>query len=475
MAIFHLSIKIVSRSSGKGAVAAAAYRAGAKLEEKETGYTHDYTRKSGVIYSEIFLPTNAPQEYQNREILWNEVQKVEKKSDAQLAREIEVALPVELSREEQITLLQNYIAENFTSAGMCADMAIHEKHVDGKTVLHQNPHAHILLTTRGFKEDGSWAPKEKKTYALDENGERIPTIHEGYVARQMKRRGLVSERMELNREIKRLNQIISKLKDTVLGIGKRLMELKDNLMKVRMHYGERNIAKRTSNTGLTDKADAALRKQKQAEQDAAYARSHMKIKEVEVERKVLYEKCKNCKQSLLDKKITNYHKRKEYLENYLFLFMMLCTTTMILTSFQQEAFWKDTVDFFTTFLNGCGEVLEMIVDAECGLAQLLAGMIRQSIWSNVVYWIALILFLISTGILLFFICHMVWDKYRKKIRSGVNMWTVSAAILLLMVVVYLGDYIRMIVPINLFLLWLVGVGALLAAEIYVAECKEYHC
>lgn len=319
MAIFHLSIKIVSRSSGKGAVAAAAYRAGAKLEEKETGYTHDYTRKSGVVYSEIFLPVNAPQEYQNREILWNEVQKVEKKSDTQLAREIEVALPVELSREDQITLLRKYIAENFTSAGMCADMAIHEKHVDGKTVLHQNPHAHILLTTRGFKEDGSWAPKEKKTYALDENGERIPlmdentglqklgkrneklwkrvtvlsndwnsqsnaekwrsswadmcnqylapenqidhrsfkrqgieripTIHEGYAARQMERRGIVSERMELNREIKRLNQIISKLKDTVLGIGKRLMELKDNLMKVRMHYGERNIAKRTSNTG----------------------------------------------------------------------------------------------------------------------------------------------------------------------------------------------------------------------------------
>ncbi|MCQ5056397.1 MobA/MobL family protein, partial [Agathobaculum butyriciproducens] len=74
--------------------------------------------------------------------------------------------------------------------------------------------------------------------------ERIPTIHEGYAAKQMERRGLVSERMELNREIKRLNQIISKLKDTVLGIGKRLMELKDNLMKVRMHYGERNIAKR---------------------------------------------------------------------------------------------------------------------------------------------------------------------------------------------------------------------------------------
>ena len=123
---------------------------------------------------------------------------------------------------------------------------------------------------------------------------------------------------------------------------------------------------RLENEEMTDKANAALHKQKQAEQDAAYARSHMKIKEVEVERKVLYEKCKNCKQSLLDKKITNYHKRKEYLENYLFLFMMLCTTTMILTAFQQEAFWKDTVDFFTTFLYGCGEVLEMIVDAEGG-------------------------------------------------------------------------------------------------------------
>lgn len=230
---------------------------------------------------------------------------------------------------------------------------------------------------------------------------------------------------------------------------------------------------RLQNEELTDKADAALRKQKQAEQDAAYARSHMKIKEVEVERKVLYEKCKNCKQSLLDKAIVAYRNRKEYLEKYLFLFMMLCTTTMILTAFQQEAFWKDTVDFFTTFLNGCGEVLEMIIDAECGLAQLLAGMIRQSIWRNVVYWIALALLFIITGILLFFICHMACDKYRKKIRSGINMWTVSIAILLLMVVVYLGDYIRMILPINLFLLWLIDVGVLLAAGIYVAECSKY--
>ena len=117
----------------------------------------------------------------------------------------------------------------------------------------------------------------------------------------------------------------------------------------------------------TQLQEQSLKIRRQAEQDAAYARSHMKIKEVEVERKVLYEKYKNCKQPLLDKAIVAYRNRKEHLENYLFLFMTLCTTTMILTAFQQEAFWKDTVDFLTTFLNGCGEVLEMIADAECGL------------------------------------------------------------------------------------------------------------
>ena len=176
MAIFHLSIKIVSRSKGKSAVAASAYRAGEKLTETETGYVHDYTKKNGVIHTEVFLPANAPPEFSSREILWNEVQKIEKQADAQMAREIEVALPVELSREEQLELVRKYVRENFTDAGMCADVAIHEKEVDGKTVIHQNPHAHILLTTRAFKEDGSWAPKEKKTYALDEKGERIPLI-----------------------------------------------------------------------------------------------------------------------------------------------------------------------------------------------------------------------------------------------------------------------------------------------------------
>lgn len=294
-----------------------------------------------------------------------------------------------------------------------------------------------------------------------------------------------SDLLAMLEQMEQMQAELTEKTQTIQALESELQQLQEQSLKIRRqaeHIVKQNESDRIlkdnerlslENEELTDKANAALHKQKQAEQDAAYARSHMKIKEVEVERKVLYEKCKNCKQSLLDKKITNYRKRKEYLENYLFLFMMLCTTTMILTAFQQEAFWKDTVDFFTTFLNGCGEVLEMIVDAECGLAQLLADMISQPIWSNVVYWIALILFLISTGILLFFICHMAWDRYRKKVQSGINMWTVSAAILLLMVVVYLGDYIRMILPMNLLLLWIVGVGVLLVAGIYVVECNKY--
>ena len=319
MAIFHLTIKIVSRGGGKSAVAASAYRAGEKLTETETGYVHDYTKKTGVIHTEVFLPSNAPPEYVSREILWNEVQKIEKQTDAQLAREIEVALPVELSREEQIELVRKYVTENFVSVGMCADVAIHEKKVDGKRVLHQNPHAHILLTTRAFKEDGTWAPKEKKAYALDENGERIPlidpvtglqklgkrnekmwkritvlandwndqsnaekwrqswadmcnlylpkeqridhrsferqgleqipTIHEGFVARQMERRGEVSERMEFNRTVRRLNEVINKIKNVVAGIDIRLLKLKDDLQKARMIYGERNNGNAASYTG----------------------------------------------------------------------------------------------------------------------------------------------------------------------------------------------------------------------------------
>jgi ATP-dependent exoDNAse (exonuclease V) alpha subunit len=138
MSIYHCSIKIISRSSGRSAVSAAAYRSGEKLYNEETGLIHDYTAKEGVIMNEIMLLGGAPARLLDRSTLWNEVQKIEKRTDAQFAREVEVALPCELTRDQQIECIRAFIKENFTYNGMIADWALHDKG-DG------NPHAHILL------------------------------------------------------------------------------------------------------------------------------------------------------------------------------------------------------------------------------------------------------------------------------------------------------------------------------------------
>lgn len=266
MSIYHCSIKNISRSSGRSAVACAAYRSGEELEDVETGITHDYRKKTGIAFAEIFLCKNAPERFQNREELWNEVEKIEKAADARLAREIEVAIPRELSLEEMKNLVAGY-AKMLTEEGMCVDAAIHLKV--------GNPHAHLMCTTRKIKADGTWDQKEKKVYALDEFGNKIPvidqetreqkigargrriwkrvtvaandlnakenvekwrkmwsehcnaylepeqqidhrsyerqgkkdvipTIHEGYAAREMEKRGKLAERCEINRDIKEI-------------------------------------------------------------------------------------------------------------------------------------------------------------------------------------------------------------------------------------------------------------------------------
>lgn len=169
MAIYHCHCKIISRGQGRSAVGAAAYRSGEKLYNEYDGIEHDYTKKGGVAYSEIMLCENAPKEYQDRQTLGNAVEKIEKGSKAQLAREYEVALPVELSREEQIQLVRDFVKENFVDKGMCVDFSIHDKE-------NGNPHAHIMLTTRPINENGEWGMKEKKDYMRDENGERVPLI-----------------------------------------------------------------------------------------------------------------------------------------------------------------------------------------------------------------------------------------------------------------------------------------------------------
>ncbi len=166
IAIYHWNIGIVSRGKGKSAVAAAAYRSGEKLTNEWDGMTHDYTRKGGVVHTEIMLPPHAPPSFSDRSTLWNSVELYEKAGNAQLAREIDAALPIELSREEQIRLVREYCSSQFVSRGMCVDYAIHDTDSG-------NPHCHIMLTMRPLDERGAWAAKSKKEYDLDENGERI--------------------------------------------------------------------------------------------------------------------------------------------------------------------------------------------------------------------------------------------------------------------------------------------------------------
>ena len=163
MAIFHCPIQVIKRSAGRSVVEAAAYRSGTKLTCEWDGRTHDYTRKGGIVHTEILLPPHAPREFSDRSTLWNSVEMVEKARDAQLAREFEISLPVELSFEENLKLIRAYVKDNFADAGMCADLCVHDKG-DG------NPHAHVLLTMRPLKEDGTWGAKCRKVYDLDKQG-----------------------------------------------------------------------------------------------------------------------------------------------------------------------------------------------------------------------------------------------------------------------------------------------------------------
>ena len=164
MAIYHLEAKVVSRGAGRSAVAASAYLSCSRLYNDYDGIQHDYTKKQGLVWQEVFLPEYAPQEWKDREQLWNAVEEVETAKDSRLAREFVVALPLELSRTEQIELLQEFIQKQFVSDGMCADAAIHD------TGGH-NPHAHILLTVRPLDEQGKWQYKTEKEYLCMKNGE----------------------------------------------------------------------------------------------------------------------------------------------------------------------------------------------------------------------------------------------------------------------------------------------------------------
>ena len=164
MAIYHLEAKVVSRGAGRSAAAAAAYLSCSRIYNDYDGLQHDYTRKQGLVWQQVFLPPQAPPEWQDREKLWNAVEAAEKAKDSRLAREFVVALPIELNQEQQISLIEKFVQEQFVADGMCADAAIHD--TDG-----HNPHAHILLTVRPLDEKGQWQYKTEKEYLCVRNGE----------------------------------------------------------------------------------------------------------------------------------------------------------------------------------------------------------------------------------------------------------------------------------------------------------------
>lgn len=174
IAIYHFEAKIISRSGGRSAVAAAAYISCDKIYNDYDGVQHDYTKKQGLVWEHVFLPHNAPPEWSDRAKLWNAVEEAEKSKYSRLAREFVVALPVDLKKVEWIKLLFEFIKDNFVSDGMCADVAVHD--TDG-----HNPHTHIILTVRPLDENDKWQHKTEKEYLCVKNG-----IENGFTASEFK-------------------------------------------------------------------------------------------------------------------------------------------------------------------------------------------------------------------------------------------------------------------------------------------------
>ncbi len=174
MAIYHLEAKVVSRGNGRSAVAASAYMSCSAILNDYDGVQHDFTRKQGLVWQQIFLPDYAPQEWQDRAALWNAVEENEKTKDSRLAREFIVALPIELNKDQWQELLTGFIQNQFVADGMCADIAIHD--TDG-----HNPHAHIMLTVRPLDQQGKWQYKTEKEYLCIRAGEE-----QGFTAAEFK-------------------------------------------------------------------------------------------------------------------------------------------------------------------------------------------------------------------------------------------------------------------------------------------------
>ena len=276
----HFKITIVKRSQGQSAVAGAAYQSGERLFSEYDQKTKFYNKKKELVHAEIMLPSHAPPGYADRATLWNAVEAVENQWNSQLARRIVLAFPVEVPKEQYLSMIKEYCQEQFVAKGMVADFAIHDKE-DG------NPHAHILLTLRAMDEHGKWLPKARKVYDLAENGERIrlssgnwkchkentvdwndqkyaeiwrhswetitnryleaagrpervalrsferqgiqqiPTVHLGPAAHQMEKRGVETFLGNLNRDIRAANSLMQSIRSAIRGLQRWIADLNE--------------------------------------------------------------------------------------------------------------------------------------------------------------------------------------------------------------------------------------------------------
>ncbi|MBR4331823.1 MAG: MobA/MobL family protein [Clostridia bacterium] len=292
MALYHFHVDQIKRSAGQSVIAAAAYRAGEKLYSEYYGETNDYSRKGGILHTEILLQPNAPPEYKDRQTLWNAVEKVEKNKKAQLAYSFDIALQNELTMEENIALARRFVQEHLVSKGMIADLAVHEPDKENGI---SNPHFHVLTTMRPLNPDGTWGNKQRREYALDENGERIrdekgeyvfnavhttdwgepetldhwreawcqmvnaefeqkgiatridhrsyeaqgieqiPTVHEGPLVQKMEKRGIRTTKADLNRWIRTTNRLIAAVKKGIRTLLNWIAALKKEIEEAEKH------------------------------------------------------------------------------------------------------------------------------------------------------------------------------------------------------------------------------------------------
>jgi ATP-dependent exoDNAse (exonuclease V) alpha subunit len=269
-AIFHFACKVHGRSSGANAVRLAAYRAGERLRSELTGRIHNFTRKREVINRQILAPANAPAWALDRARLWNAIDNMETRKDAQLAREVEVALPLILGPNDNLELLRAWVGEIFVAAGMVADIAYHAKR--------GNPHAHILLTLRDIGPDGfgkknrSWnAPRLLETWReswagfvntfLEKAGLDIRIDHRSY-----RRRGVD---LTPTRHIGRAN-LFNQEKIETLSLENRLIEIERELQRQKIAEGNKQKASGIAplNSGLATAVDRPMRQRRARRQRA---------------------------------------------------------------------------------------------------------------------------------------------------------------------------------------------------------------